>query len=58
MKKVISFTVDEELCQEFEKVCSNNFMNRSALIESLIDQFLTAHKSSHNLSKSNNNNNN
>jgi metal-responsive CopG/Arc/MetJ family transcriptional regulator len=39
-KKVASFTVEEKVLAEFDKYCKDNAINKSAMVEKLVQQFL------------------
>jgi hypothetical protein len=41
MKVVLSISVEEDLKENFIKYCDDNFINKSAIIEDMMDQFLT-----------------
>jgi metal-responsive CopG/Arc/MetJ family transcriptional regulator len=39
-KKKVYFSMNEELCDKFEKYIEENLLNQSAVIEKLIEEFM------------------
>ena len=39
-KKVASFTVEEKILSEFDKHCKENAINKSAMVQKLIEEFV------------------
>jgi len=44
MRKKISYTVEETVVEEFNKICEQNSVNKSALIEKLIITYIETDK--------------
>lgn len=39
-KKTVSFTVEEEVVEKFNRICDENSINKSNLVEKMIRRFL------------------
>jgi len=43
-KKVIAISVDEEVNEKINKLCKENALNKSALVEKMFIEYLQKHK--------------